>query len=67
MGITSFLGLTTTGSSGSTTTFYQYRLAQSGDTNSNMTILDNFASSVSGSITTLKVGQIIGIDRKSVV
>jgi hypothetical protein len=62
MGITSFLGLTTTGSSGSSTTFYQYRQAQSGDTNSNMTIIDSWANSVSSSMTILKVGQIISIN-----
>ena len=62
MTTTNFLGLTTNSqSSGSNTTFLNYRLANSDISNSNLTKIDTFATGTSASLTSLKVGQIVSV------
>ena len=55
MGTTAYLGLTTTTeAAGSAIYFSEWRLAMNDETSSNMTIIDDFASNTSASITTIQ-------------
>ena len=63
MSITPNLGLIVTSDvAGSAVTFHDWRLGLTSDTVSNMTIIDNFAGTMTGSMIDLKLNQVFSVD-----